>query len=94
MRAVADEVKESGCKQWPLERVGVTLEHQKIHARDCAECETRSSRIDRIERLVQIVGDLDETQRKRLLEIADKRSVHRTLQSEVQVVTREASDDE
>lgn len=74
-------------KQWPLEKVSVTLAHAKIHAADCAECEARSGQIDRIERGIHIEGDLDEAQRARLMEIADKCPVHRTLHSEVQIVT-------
>lgn len=78
-------------KKWPLERVSVQLRHDKVHAADCAECETREGRVDRIEREVQLVGDLDAAQRARLLEIADKCPVHRTLHSEVLVRTREAA---
>lgn len=79
-------------KQWPLDNVAVALKHEKIHARDCDECETRAGKIDRIERHIRIDGDLDADQRKRLIEIADKCPVHRTLHSEVQVVTEEVSD--
>jgi putative redox protein len=75
-------------KQWPLERVTVRLMHEKIHAQDCSECETRDGKIDRIEREIEIVGDLDGDQRARLLEIANKCPVHRTLHSEVIVPTR------
>lgn len=75
-------------KQWPLERVTVHLKHEKIHARDCAECETKEGKIDRIEREIEIVGDLDVAQRARLLEIANKCPVHRTLHSEVIVPTQ------
>jgi len=78
----------AGRKQWPLEHVSVTLRHQKIHAKDCADCETKEGKIDRIERDIQIVGPLDAEQRARLMEIADKCPVHRTLHSEVNVVTR------
>ena len=78
-------------KQWPLERVSVTLHHAKVHATDCAECETRAGRVDRIDRRIRMEGALDAAQRQRLLEIADKCPVHRTLHSEVQVVTREDS---
>jgi uncharacterized OsmC-like protein/alpha/beta superfamily hydrolase len=78
-------------KNWPLEHVSVRLRHDKIHAQDCADCETREGRIDRIEREVDISGDLDDAQRARLLEIADKCPVHRTLHSEVSVKTRLAS---
>jgi putative redox protein len=74
-------------KGWPLDRVTVELKHQKIHASDCAECETREGKIDRIERSITLAGPLDGEQRRRLLEIADKCPVHRTLHSEVQVVT-------
>ncbi len=75
-------------KKLPLERVTVELAHEKIHATDCAECETREGRIDRIERLVRLEGSLDVEQRAKLLEIADKCPVHRTLRSEVSVTTR------
>jgi putative redox protein len=74
-------------KKWPLERVTVDLKHDKVHAADCAECETREGRIDRIERVLTLEGDLDEAQRARLLEIADKCPVHRTLHSEVWIAT-------
>jgi putative redox protein len=66
----------------------VSLSHEKIHAEDCRTCETKTGMIDRIERLISIEGDLDETQRARLLEIADKCPVHRTLHSEILVETR------
>ncbi len=75
-------------KGWPLSRVTVTLTHDKIHAEDCADCETRSGRLDRIERRLSIEGEIDDEQRARLLEIADKCPVHRTLESEVVVTTR------
>ena len=75
-------------KGWPLERVTVTLSHDKIHAEDCADCETKSGRLDRIERRLTVEGDLDDQQRAKLLEIADKCPVHRTLESEVLVTTR------
>ena len=72
----------------PLERVSVELAHEKIHAIDCAECETKEGKIDRIERLIGLEGALDPAQRQRLLEIADKCPVHRTLHSEVVITTR------
>jgi len=75
-------------KKWPLEKATVRLRHDKIHAEDCAACETKDGRVDRIERTIELAGDLDEEQRVRLLEIADKCPVHRTLESEVQVETR------
>jgi putative redox protein len=75
-------------KKWPLRRVSVELEHDKVHAADCAECETREGKLDKIERVLTLEGDLDDTQRQRLLEIANKCPVHRTLHSEVWVPTR------
>ena len=75
-------------KKWPLERVAVRLRHDKIHAEDCSECEAREGRIDRIEREIEIEGPLDAAQRARLLEIANKCPVHRTLQSEVWIPSR------
>lgn len=75
-------------KQLPLTHVSVALRHEKIHAQDCAECETREGRIDRIERVIRLEGNLNETQRARLLEIANRCPVHRTLHSEVTVPTR------
>ncbi len=75
-------------KGWPLERVSVRLSHSRIHAEDCATCETRRGRIDRIEKVVALEGPLDAEQKARLLEIADKCPVHRTLVSENLIVTR------
>ena len=75
-------------KGWPLSRVTVTLTHDKIHAEDCADCETKSGRLDRIERRLSIEGEVDDEQRARLLDIADKCPVHRTLESEVVVTTK------
>ena len=73
---------------WPLERVVVRLRHDKVHAQDCAECETKEGRIDRIERRIEITGALGEGQRGRLAEIADKCPVHRTLSAKTLIVTR------
>ena len=75
-------------KGLPLQQVRVRLKHAKVHASDCAHCETKAGRIDRIEREIAIDGALDEMQRQRLLEIADKCPVHRTLHGEVDVVAR------
>lgn len=77
-------------KQWPLEDTRVTLTHDKIHAADCEDCETKEGKLDRIERAIELVGPLDDAQRARLMEIADMCPVHRTLHSEVRVVTRAA----
>ena len=74
-------------KKWPLEKAVVRLTHDKIHAVDCADCETKDGRIDRIARTIELTGDLDDAQRARLLDIADKCPVHRTLESEVKVET-------
>ncbi len=74
-------------KRWPLERTTVTLKHGKIHAEDCAECETKEGKLDRIQRELVVEGPLDEAQRAKLLEIADKCPVHRTLHSEVVIET-------
>ncbi len=74
-------------KKIPLERTVVRLRHDKIHAEDCRECETKTGKIDRIQREIEIVGALDEDTRRRLLEIADRCPVHRTLHSEVLVAT-------
>ena len=75
-------------KGLPLDRVRVRLKHSKIHAGDCEHCETKAGRIDRIEREIELLGPLDGAQRQRLLEIADKCPVHRTLHGEVDVPTR------
>jgi uncharacterized OsmC-like protein/esterase/lipase len=76
-------------KQLPLRRTQVGLRHSRIYATDCAECETKEGMIDRIERAIVLEGDLDAEQRARLLEIADKCPVHRTLKSEVDIRTVE-----
>jgi putative redox protein len=76
-------------KKLPLERVSVRLSHNKIHAEDCLNCETKAGMIDHIERAITMEGALDAEQRKRLLEIADKCPVHRTLESEVDIKTFE-----
>jgi uncharacterized OsmC-like protein/pimeloyl-ACP methyl ester carboxylesterase len=78
-------------KKLPLERVSVDLAHDKTHAEDCAHCETKEGRIDRIERVITLEGDLDEAARAKLLEIANKCPVHRTLHSEVWMPTRLSS---
>jgi uncharacterized OsmC-like protein/alpha/beta superfamily hydrolase len=76
-------------RQLPLRRTQVQLRHNKIYAADCAECETKEGMIDRIERAISLEGDLDPGQRARLIEIADKCPVHRTLKSEVDIRTVE-----
>jgi uncharacterized OsmC-like protein/pimeloyl-ACP methyl ester carboxylesterase len=84
MRLYADR------KSLPLERTIVTLTHSKIHAQDCAECETKEGMLDQIDLVIGMEGNLDAEQRKRLMEIADKCPVHRTLTSEIRIVTRAA----
>ncbi len=84
MRLYADR------KSFPLERATVTLSHNKIYAKDCAECETKEGMLDQIEVAIGLEGPLDADQRKRILEIADKCPVHRTLTSEIRIVTRAA----
>jgi len=74
-------------KKWPLEKVTVTLRHSRIHAQDCADCETETGQVDRIERVIRFDGDLDADQRQKLREIADKCPVHRTLHSEIIIDT-------
>ena len=75
-------------KEWPLETAVVRLRHGKIHAQDCQHCEEKNGKIDRFERELELKGALSEEQRVRLLEIAEKCPVHRTLHSEVLVETR------
>jgi uncharacterized OsmC-like protein/pimeloyl-ACP methyl ester carboxylesterase len=84
MRLYADR------KALPLDRVTVTLRHSKIYAKDCEECETREGMLDQIDRVIGMEGALDADQRKRLLEIADKCPVHRTLTSEIRILTKAA----
>ena len=72
-------------KGWPLEEVTVRLRHSRVHAADCAECETKTGHLDRIEWTFQFRGDLDLAQRARLLEIAQMCPVHRTMRSEVHI---------
>ncbi len=74
-------------KSWPLDGVEVRLTHDKIHAQDCADCETQEGKLDRIARRLSLKGDLDPAQRAKLFEIADKCPVHRTLTSEIKIVT-------
>ncbi|MDO6738848.1 bifunctional alpha/beta hydrolase/OsmC family protein [Wenyingzhuangia sp. 2_MG-2023] len=74
-------------KQWDLEEVIVHLSHNKDYAQDCKECDQPKSKIDLIEKRIELIGNLDETQKKRLLEIADKCPVHKTLHQPVSVTT-------
>ena len=78
-------------KKIPLARVSVLLKHDKIHAIDCENCETKEGKIDRIDREIRLEGELSAEQRGKLMEIADKCPVHRTLHSEIDVRTRAAA---
>ncbi len=73
---------------WRLSSVTVRLSHSRIHAEDCAECETKQGMLDRIEEEIAVTGDLTDEQRVKVLEIADKCPLHRTLTSEIQIRTR------
>ena len=74
-------------KKWPLEQVVVRLKHSRVHAEDCADCENSKSMIERVDKSVELIGSLDETQRTRLLQIADQCPVHRTLMSKFDIRT-------
>ena len=82
MRMYADR------KGWGIEEINVHLSHNKKHVKDCIDCDTQSGYIDYIEKEIEITADLDKEQRQRLLEIADKCPVHRTLHNEVKVTTK------
>lgn len=75
-------------KGWPLEHVSVRLEHERVHASDCKECPQTEGKVERIIKRVTLKGDLDEAQRERILEIADRCPVHRTLHGHPTIVTR------
>lgn len=74
-------------KKIPLKKVIVKLQYDKIHAKDCADCENSQSRIDHINRQIELQGELTEDQRQKLLEIANKCPVHRTLTSKILITT-------
>lgn len=74
-------------KRWPLERVTVRLRHSRVHAQDCADCETSEARLTVIERTLELEGALDAGQRARLLAIANRCPVHLTLSSRIEVRT-------
>lgn len=74
-------------KGWPLEQVEVVLNHQKIHAKDCAECEDKEGKIDRIERNIRVSGNLTPEQQERLLQIANRCPVHMTLTRTNQIIS-------
>jgi putative redox protein len=74
-------------KGWPLQGVRVSLRHSRIHAEDCAHCETTKGMVNHIDREIELVGDLDDTQRQRLMAIAERCPVHQTLTSEINITT-------
>ena len=74
-------------KNMDLQRITVRLRHYRIDAEDCRDCETKSGFLDRIDREIQLTGNLDEAQKARLLEIAERCPVHRTLTSEIDIRT-------
>lgn len=74
-------------KNWPLERVRVTMHHASIHASDCEACETREGNIDRLTREIELIGDLSEEQRQILLDVAEKSPVTKTLTREIEIQT-------
>ena len=74
-------------KKWPLERVTVSLRHSRVHAQDCVTCETHEAQLTVIERNIVLDGPLDEDQRARLLEIANRCPVHLTLSSRIDIRT-------
>jgi len=78
-------------KQIPLESASVSVRHSKLHAQDCADCETSAGRIDEFQRELRLTGVLSEEQRQRMLEIADKCPVHRSLLGEMKIRTRLAN---
>jgi len=75
-------------QRWPLNEVAVRLRHSRVHAEDCADCETKEGMLDVIEREISLIGTLSEDQRSRLRNIADRCPVHRTLTSEIKIRTR------
>lgn len=74
-------------KAWPLAGITVHVEHDRLHAADCATCETKAGRIDRLRRTITLDGPLEDAQRARLLAIADRCPVHRTLEGEIVIKT-------
>ena len=74
-------------KGMDLQRITVRLQHFRIHAEDCTDCETKEGLLDRIDREIELTGNLDEAQKSRLLEIAERCPVHRTLKSEINIRT-------
>jgi len=74
-------------KKWPLDQVIVNLSQEQVHAEDCVNCETSETMIHRMRKTIELIGPLDETQRARLLEIAERCPVHRTLTSRIEITS-------
>ena len=75
-------------RKWPLERARVTLQHHKVHVQDCIDCDRKAAKMDVVDRIITLEGDLNEEQRAKLMEIAERCPVHQTLQNKIQVNTR------
>ena len=75
-------------RKWPLERARVTLQHHKVHVQDCIDCDRKAAKMDVVDRIIILEGDLNEEQRAKLMEIAERCPVHQTLQNKIQVNTR------
>jgi len=75
-------------KGWPLESVEVALQHERIHAEDCAECDTPEGFLDKITKLITLRGPLDTEQRQRLMDVSERCPVQKTLQNEVHIESR------
>jgi len=74
-------------KGWNLERITVRLRHYRVHTQDCIDCETKPASVDRIDREIELDGNLSEEQKARLQAIAEKCPVHRTLMSRIEIRT-------
>ncbi len=81
----------AGRQGFALERVVVRLKHDRVYAKDCEECDAKPVMLDRIEREIDLIGALDDLQKARLMEIADKCPLHRTLTTGIKIVTRLAT---
>ncbi len=75
-------------KKWPLKEAIVHLKHDKVYGEDCATCDEKGGKLDQLSREIELIGDLDEGQRARLMEIADKCPVHKTLLSKISITTK------
>ena len=74
-------------KQWPLEKVTVRLHNDRIHAADCNSCATTDGMIDRIQRVISLTGPLTDEQKVRLLDVANKCPLHKTITSEISIIS-------